>query len=74
MTMKTLSAALLATLSLTAPAWAADNSQTTPQGHWEWQPAPQYGPYQTALMATRRFPNDGATMRRRSARCEIIGR
>ena len=39
MTMKTLSAALLATLSLTAPAWAADNSQTTPQGHWEWQPS-----------------------------------
>src|SRR3546814_937725 len=47
MTMKTLSVALVAALSLTASAWAADNSQTTPQGHWEWRSAPQYGPRAT---------------------------
>lgn len=54
MTMKTISAALLAAISLTAPAWAADNGQTTPQGHWEWRSVPQHGPRATGP-AQKRF-------------------
>lgn len=59
---KTISAALLAVLSLTAPAWAADNSQATAQGHWEWQPAPQYGPRATGPTQKRVWVPDKAQM------------
>src|SRR3546814_7686129 len=62
MTMKTLSVALVAALSLTASAWAADNSQTTPQGHWEWRSAPQYGPRATGPAQKRVWVPDQAQM------------
>ncbi|NML91274.1 hypothetical protein HHL26_19730 [Sphingobium sp. TB-6] len=40
---KSISAALLATLTLAAPVWAADR-QPTSSGHWEWRSVPQPGP------------------------------
>ncbi len=62
MTMKLLSAALLAALSFTTPVWATDNAQTTPQGHWEWQSAPQYGPRATGPARKRVWVPDQAQM------------
>src|SRR3546814_18846138 len=62
MTMKTLSVALVAALSLTASAWAADNSQTTPQGPWEWRSAPQSGPRATGPAQKRVWVPDQAQM------------
>lgn len=47
-----LSAALVAALSLAVPALAADAS-STPQGHWEWRSAPQYGPRATGPARVR---------------------
>lgn len=49
---KLLPAALVAALSLAAPALATDASRT-PQGHWEWRPAPQYGPRATGPARVR---------------------
>lgn len=46
MTRMMISAALLAALSLATPAFAAD-TPTAPNGHWEWQSVPQYGPRST---------------------------
>lgn len=40
---KSISAALLAALTLAAPAWATDH-QPASAGHWEWQSVPQHGP------------------------------
>ncbi len=62
MTMKLLSAALLAALSFTTPVWATDNAQTTPQGHWEWQSAPQYVPRATGPARKRVWVPDQAQM------------
>jgi hypothetical protein len=39
-------------LSLAAPALATDASRT-PQGHWEWRSAPQYGPRATGPARVR---------------------
>src|SRR3546814_20600783 len=66
MTMKTLSVALVAALSLTASAWAADNSQTTPQGPWEWRYAPQSGPRATGPAPKRVWVPDQAQMAHRT--------
>ncbi|MCG2841463.1 hypothetical protein L6Q21_10770 [Sandaracinobacter sp. RS1-74] len=62
MTMKLLSAALLAALSFITPVWVTDNAPTTPQGHWEWQSAPQYGPRATGPAQKRVWVPDQAQM------------
>ena len=56
-----ISAALLAVLSLAAPAWAADQN-SAPQGHWEWKSVPQYGPRATGPAQKRVWVADSAQM------------
>ena len=56
-----ISAALLAVLSLAAPAWAADQT-SAPQGHWEWKSVPQYGPRATGPAQKRVWVADSAQM------------
>ena len=61
MTFKMMSAALAAAMSLTAPAWASDQTHA-PQGHWEWQSVPQYGPRATGPAQKRVWVPDNAQM------------
>ena len=58
---KLLPAALVAALSLAAPALATDASRT-PQGHWEWRSAPQYGPRATGHARVRIWVPDSRDM------------
>ena len=58
---KMLPAALVAALGLAAPALAADASRT-PQGHWEWRSAPQYGPRATGPARVRIWVPDSRDM------------
>ena len=58
---KSISAALLAVLSLAAPAWATDQN-SAPQGHWEWKSVPQYGPRAAGPAQKRVWVPDSAQM------------
>lgn len=37
-------AAVLSTIAIAAPAFAQDAPATSARGHYEWRPAPQFGP------------------------------
>ena len=58
---KSISAALLAALTLAAPAWAANHPPAS-SGHYEWRSVPQYGPRANGSAQRRVWVADHAQM------------